>query len=42
MVPPVVDHDCALKDYVVAQSNEIAKLQRDIEQLKKALLGSRM
>jgi transposase len=41
MAPPVVDHDCALKDYVVAQSNEIAKLQRDIEQLKKALLGSR-
>jgi transposase len=41
MAAPTVDHDCALKDYVVAQANTIAKLERDIEQLKKALLGSR-
>ena len=41
MVPPVVDHDCVLKDYVAAQSNQIAQLQREVEQLKKALLGSR-
>lgn len=38
MVPPI-DHDCALKDVVVEQANQIAKLTRDIEQLKKALLG---
>ena len=40
MVPPV-DHDCALKDVVVQQANEIAKLKHEIDQIKKALLGSR-
>ena len=36
-----VDHDCVLKDFVVAQANEIAKLKHEMEQLKAALLGSR-
>ena len=40
MVPPV-DHDCILKDFVVEQANRIAKLEHDLEQMKKALLGSR-
>ena len=41
MVPPVVDHDCALKDFVVQLSNRLARLEQENEQLKKALLGSR-
>ena len=39
MVVPPVDHDCVLKDIVVGQANRIAKLERDIEQLKKSLIG---
>jgi transposase len=38
---PTVDHDCILKDFVVEQANRIAKLEHDLEQMKKALLGSR-
>lgn len=40
MVPPI-DHDCVLKDVVVEQANEIARLKHEMEQIKKALLGSR-
>ena len=39
MVVPPVDHDCVLKDVVVDQANRIAKLEHDIEQLKKSLIG---
>lgn len=39
MVVPPVDHDCVLKDVVVEQANRIAKLERDLEQLKKSLIG---
>jgi transposase len=39
MVVPPVDHDCVLKDVVVAQANEIARLKHDVDQLKKALIG---
>jgi transposase len=39
MVVPPVDHDCVLKGVVVEQANRIAKLERDIEQLKKSLVG---
>jgi transposase len=41
MVVPPVDHDCVLKEVVVEQANEIAKLKHEMEQIKKALLGSR-
>lgn len=41
MIVPPLDHDCVLKDVVVAQANRIAKLEHDLEQVKKALLGSR-
>lgn len=41
MVVPPVDHDCVLKDVVVKQANRIAKLEHDLEQVKRALLGSR-
>jgi len=40
MLPPV-DHDCILKDFVVEPANRIAKLEHDLEQMRKALLGSR-
>jgi hypothetical protein len=40
MVPPV-DHGCILKNFVVEQANRIAKLKHDLEQMTKALLGSR-
>lgn len=38
MVPPV-DHDCALTPVVEKQATEIERLKREIEQLKKALIG---
>jgi transposase len=38
MVPPV-DHDCVLKEVVVDQANRIAKLEHDLAQMKKALIG---
>jgi transposase len=38
MVPPI-DHDCALKDVVVEQANRIAKLEHELAQMKKALVG---
>lgn len=41
MVVPPVDHDCVLKDVVTEQANRIAKLEHELDQVKKALLGSR-
>jgi hypothetical protein len=38
LVPPV-DHDCSLRDIVVAMSNKIAKLEHELAQLKKAHIG---
>lgn len=39
MVVPTIDHDCVLKDVVVAQANEIEKLKHELSQIKKALFG---
>ena len=36
---PPVDHDCSLRDIVVAMSNEIAKLKHELAQIKKAHIG---
>ena len=36
---PPVDHDCSLRDIVVAMSNKIAKLEHELGQLKKAHIG---
>ena len=36
---PPVDHDCSLRDIVVAMSNKIAKLEHELAQLKKAHVG---
>jgi transposase len=38
LVPPV-DHDCSLRDIVVAMSDKIAKLEHELAQLKKAHVG---
>jgi transposase len=38
LVPPV-DHDCSLRDIVVAMSNKIAKLEHELAQIKKAHIG---
>jgi transposase len=39
MVVPPVDHDCALKDFVVEQANRIAKLEHELLVIKKAHIG---
>ena len=39
MVPPPIDHDCALKDFVVELANRLAKVEHENEQLRKALYG---
>lgn len=36
---PPIDHDCSLRDIVVAMSNKIAKLEHELAQLKKAHIG---
>lgn len=36
---PPVDHDCSLRDIVVAMSNKIAQLEHELGQLKKAHIG---
>src|SRR5215831_5797401 len=38
LVPPV-DHDCSLRDIVVAMSDKIAKLEHELAQIKKAHIG---
>jgi len=39
VVVPPVDHDCSLRDIVVAMSNKIAKLEHELGQLRKAHIG---
>jgi transposase len=39
VVVPPVDHDCSLRDIVVAMSNKIAKLEHELAQIKKAHIG---
>ena len=36
---PPDDHDCSLRDIVVAMSNQIAKLEHELAKLKKAHIG---
>ena len=36
---PPDDHDCSLRDIVVAMSNKIAKLEHELAQIKKAHIG---
>ena len=36
---PPIDHDCSLRDIVVAMSNKIAKLEHELAQIKKAHIG---
>lgn len=41
MVIPLVDHDCVLKEIVLAQADEIEHLKHELSQLKKAVFGPR-